>query len=263
MGRGQPIKCKYLTSTYETSWRKRGSLSPLSLSGLLCGIARASHSDEILCTSCGHLSGVSGYSGSLRAPDLHPPRNLLPLARFRLKAGAIGQGVGISEHLCSFSILLLRGAGARPMPPPSCCFSRPTVEISPLQAVFLGGGWAPSSLPQRPREPCRNTPSASMTVAMWVSTSLPSPWVLLASVAMTITLTSSRCASDRPGPASPRLQGHVPRSPQASQMPLTWTEDQSPPVGGRGVTPQHTSQPFQRHSLPLPRQHFSSLGEEG
>lgn len=73
MGRGRPIKCKYLTSTYETSWRKRSSLSPLSLS--VCSVE--SLLPAIQMKFCAHpvviFLVLAGTQGSLRAPTFTHP----------------------------------------------------------------------------------------------------------------------------------------------------------------------------------------------
>lgn len=112
---------------------------------------------------------------------------------------------------------------------------------------------------------CRKRPSASVIVPAQVSRSLPSPCLPLASVARTITPLTSRCESHPPGPASPRLQGHMPRCLQVSQFSQLDRDQRPPGWGGAGKTPQHTSQPFQDLPSPSPPAFlFSALwrGEE-
>lgn len=129
-------------------------------------------------------------------------------------------------------------------------FSLATHETSALQVVFLGGRWLPSFSHRVEGVPCKRH---------WVGVQvLPSPWLPLASVVTTIPLPSSRCGSDPPGLAFPRLQRHRPRSLEPGQSTTP-----RPPVVGGGTIFQHTNQPFQRHSLPSSHQPFSSRGGGG
>lgn len=99
-------------------------------------------------------------------------------------------------------------------------FSLATHETSALQVVFLGGRWLPSFSHRVEGVPCKRH---------WVGVQvLPSPWLPLASVVTTIPLPSSRCGSDPPGLAFPRLQRHRPRSLEPGQSTTPPT-----PRGGR------------------------------